>query len=130
MLSLRKKEILTTGLSGLSLLILGFCFLFDFNKLILAFLLIFLIVTFVLSSYLIKKSKTDTLDELANHNFQLAQSVTSSLTNLLIVILIFLFLTFDFSITLNSANLSIFFGITLILKTLIFVALESSTSSL
>ncbi len=128
MISLRKKEVLTTGLSGLSIIALGVINSFDGNKILTISLLIFLVCSHVLSTRYLKKAQSDTWDELANEHHSLAESLTSSIINLIFILLLFSFVIFDYEITINYSNLAIFYGSTIIFKVLIFVILESSNS--
>ncbi len=125
MLSLRKKEILTTGLS---LIALGVVNSFNENKILSILLLIFIICSYLLSKRYLKKAKSDTWDELANEHHNIAQSLTSSIINLMFVLLLLSFIIFDYEITINYSNLAIFYGSTIIFRVITFVILESSNS--
>ncbi len=128
MISLRKKEVLSTGLSGLSLIALGVANSFNENKILSISLLIFIICSYVLSKRYLKKAQSDTWDELANEHHNIAESLTSSIINLIFALLLLSFIIFDYEITINYSNLAIFCGSTIIFRVLIFVLLESSNS--
>ncbi len=128
MLSLRKKEILTTGLSGLSLIALGFVNSFNENKILSISLLVFIICSFSLSKLYLKKAKSDTWDELANEHYNISQSLTSSIINLIFALLLLSFILFDYELTINYSNLAMFYGSTIIFRVITFVILESANS--
>ncbi len=121
MVSIRKNELLTTGLFGIIMLARGIIEIYCENKIISIVSAFMALVYFIWMSIFIFRANVESLDEFAKLNYGKACITTLIVFAEICTISTLLFYILDFSILLNSNTISIILGCILIFNAAAFI---------
>lgn len=124
MISVRKMEVLSSGLNGLTCIATGIIGLLTTNSIIPTILLIIIVFGNLGKTFILKKCKTEVWDELASQNYAQASKITLLYIQLMILVLAIICIIWSVDVILNDSILIILAGSIDILKVCVFLHKE------